>query len=30
MSKSQDQEILSIVNPVCCGLDVHKAKNQHA
>jgi len=26
MSKSNDQEILSIVNPVCCGLDVHKAK----
>ncbi|MCP5008307.1 MAG: IS110 family transposase [Planctomycetes bacterium] len=26
MSKSEDQEILSIVNPVCCGLDVHKAK----
>ena len=26
MSKSKDREILSIVNPVCCGLDVHKAK----
>lgn len=26
MTKSNDREILSIVNPVCCGLDVHKAK----
>ena len=26
MSKSNDREILSIVNPVCCGFDLHKAK----